>query len=42
LVIIDDERKNYVSTSNPLKINFDDENFKLFEKYNLEYKIVFN
>jgi DNA polymerase III alpha subunit len=42
LVITDDERKNYVSTSNPLKINFDDENFKLFEKYNLEYKIVFN
>jgi len=42
LVITDDERKNYVVTTNPLKINFDKENIKVFEKYNLEYKIVFN
>ncbi len=40
LIITDDERKNYLSTANILKMNFDEENIKVFDKYNLEYKLV--
>jgi len=40
IVITDDERKNYVSTTNSLKINFDESNIQLLEKYQLDYKLV--
>lgn len=40
LVITDEEKRNYVSTTNDLKINFDKTNFELLSKYNLQYKIV--
>lgn len=40
LVITDKERKNFVSTTNPLKMNFDEHNLKLLENYGLEYKLV--
>ena len=40
LIITDDAQKVRISTTNPLKINFDKSNFELLEKYHLEYKIL--
>ncbi|GIV29057.1 MAG: hypothetical protein KatS3mg028_0123 [Bacteroidia bacterium] len=42
LIITDTERKNYVVTSGPLKMNFNDENLNVLDKYQLEYKLVVN
>ncbi len=40
LIITDDEKKNFVSNQNLLRIKADKEHFKLLEKYPLEYKLV--
>ncbi|MCX7728135.1 MAG: DNA polymerase III subunit alpha [Bacteroidia bacterium] len=42
LIITDDERKNYVSNQNTLKINFNEDNLNILDKYRLEYKLVIN
>lgn len=42
LIITDDERENYVSTTHSLKMNFDENNLKILDKYHLIYKLIIN